>query len=136
VANLHRDLHRAAGGTDADQVAAAGWAGREALYAELDSPYRAWVRTLDRTADRPTLHDPWRALVLRTAWRLADRAIEQAGRPAWIGRTVEHNNGEYHINASIALESFRRQFRDWHTTTTEPSPAITREEPVTNAPIR
>ncbi|TCO41064.1 CRISPR system Cascade subunit CasA [Kribbella antiqua] len=66
----------------------AGERAREQLYAALESPYRAWLASLDAATDTAAARAAWQSTVYGLARPIAAVVVESAGPTAWIGREI------------------------------------------------
>jgi len=87
VANLGRNIARAAGGSGDALLAAAGRAEAQALSA-LDHEFRMWLGDLGRL-DRGTAREVWQRRARRVAVSLGRSLVGAAGPTAWTGRKIE-----------------------------------------------
>ncbi|MEP9395322.1 type I-E CRISPR-associated protein Cse1/CasA [Gordonia sp. VNQ95] len=104
LGSLARDLAIAAGGEgDGDRQRA-----MMQFMAAADQPFRRWVVALGDDADLDQLVGGWHRQLYRIARDLADHLVRDAGRPAFIGRSVKDNKGNPRwIDAPKAESSFR-----------------------------
>lgn len=95
IGYLADDLYKASGGrgqSNADEMKAS-------LYDMVDAPFRLWLASLDPEEGAEALlkkQVAWRGQAKRLARRLGEKMIADAGRAAFLGRTVEikGKNGE------------------------------------------
>lgn len=79
---------------------------KEQYYYAIDLPFRSWLSELDATDDRETRDnriEEWSEQARRIAYKQAREMVDQAGLPAYIGRSV---SGTYY-SSSRAMERFR-----------------------------
>ncbi len=102
---LAEHLSLAAGGDGLGERARA----EESAYAALDGAYRAWLATLDDTADPPAqaIAD-WRETARTIIRRLGDRLVAESGPTAWVGREVRVGSGTELVNTPPRAESWFR----------------------------
>lgn len=102
LANLVGNLAAAAGAGEVDGTRDRA---RESTYADLDSPFRAWVLTLHPQEDPRGASARWQQQVRAIVWRRSRELIAEAGPAAWIGRDVHKR----HVDTSQADAWFRGQ---------------------------
>ncbi|MFJ4828761.1 type I-E CRISPR-associated protein Cse1/CasA [Streptomyces sp. NPDC088747] len=103
LGDLATDLARSAG-ADGDGPRAAA---REAGFAALDGPYRAWLTALSGADDPYARRAVWQRDVYRRLITLGDRLQASAGDPAWQGRVVPSRTGSVWLNSALADRWFR-----------------------------
>jgi CRISPR system Cascade subunit CasA len=103
LGNLAASLAEAAGGNANGPRQRA----REAAYAELDGPFRAWLAGLGPDFAPRVERARWQRAAHEIIRELGASLIDQAGPAAWIGREVN----ERHVSAPEADLWFRRQLR-------------------------
>ena len=89
------------GGTGASQRA------RQAAYAELGRPFRAWLADLGPDTDPLEARTRWQQTANEIVRSLSADLVDQAGPAAWIGREVDNR----HVSAPQADLWFRRRLR-------------------------
>jgi CRISPR system Cascade subunit CasA len=61
----------------------------EAWYAQLDSPFRQWLASIDpKTSDKTERIASWRKTAKNLAYQLANQRMQQVGTAAILGKTV------------------------------------------------
>ncbi|MEV6379051.1 type I-E CRISPR-associated protein Cse1/CasA [Streptomyces sp. NPDC051773] len=108
LGDLATDLARAAGSETEGPRARA----RERGFAELDDPYRIWLRTLADAEDPDEQRTLWQRQAHRIISRLGDQLVAEAGDAAWQGRIVATAKGAVWLNSACADGWFRRRLGD------------------------
>lgn len=103
--NLARNVAAAAGDGAPD---GAGERAGEALYADIDLPFRTWLAslTVEETSDDALAR--WHRTARPLVMRHHDEIVESAGPAAWIGRPVSGR----HVDLGIAEAWFLTKLRD------------------------
>ncbi|WP_190394719.1 type I-E CRISPR-associated protein Cse1/CasA [Nocardiopsis deserti] len=87
---------------------------RDRGFAELDEPFRKWLRDL-RPSDNPLYPDEqrrtWQLTAHEIVSRLGAELMDTAGEAAWTGRVVATKNGSAWLTASRADLRFRSALR-------------------------
>ncbi|MDI9629235.1 MAG: type I-E CRISPR-associated protein Cse1/CasA [Acidobacteriota bacterium] len=104
LANLAGNLDRAAGGEGNAREHTF-----EVGYALLDSPFRAWIRTLDHPEHVPDHRNAWAVTASALLRKAGDALVGDAGRAALVGRPVRRDRtGQAELlDAGLALLWFR-----------------------------
>ncbi len=106
VADLARDLVRAAGGDDAEEISQ-GRQAKENFFYQLDIPFRTWLESLQpwQTDEiRYEKQEEWNLLADKVARKLGREMAEATGQKAFVGRK-DAESGKYY-NAAEALNWF------------------------------
>ena len=101
LGNLAANLAAAAG----DKQGNAKSQAREAGYAALDRPFRAWIADLRRETDPLEARRQWHVKARTVLIRLGEGLVGRAGPAAWVGRQVN----DRHVSSPEADLWFRRQ---------------------------
>ena len=87
---------------------------RDRGFAELDEPFRKWLRDL-RPSENPLYPTEqrrrWQLTVHQVVSRLGDELMDTAGEAAWTGRVVSTKKGSVWLTASRADLRFRAALR-------------------------
>lgn len=84
---------------------------RELLYDALDPRFRTWLRQVTEPSECYAMLQDWQRQVWRVSWQLARMLIDEAGEPAWLGRSVRLGSAERPMNTSLAEAFFRADLR-------------------------
>ncbi|MCP3017154.1 type I-E CRISPR-associated protein Cse1/CasA [Nocardiopsis dassonvillei] len=84
---------------------------RDRGFAELDEPFRKWLRGLDTTEPPLEQRREWQVEAHRIVSRLGDELMDTAGEAAWTGRVVATKKGAVWLTASRADLRFRSALR-------------------------
>lgn len=109
VGLLARALSRAAGGDEGTEGAKAR------LYAQVDQPFRRWLRDIDPETRQQAANEKqreWQREAQHIALKLGEELVRQSGEAAFIGRTVkEKNDVERHYSAPEAFLIFQSKVK-------------------------
>lgn len=89
----------AAAGAGPDEAASKRDEAREALYTELDQPFRDWLADLRETSDLAAVTSQWHGKVREVAHRIRGRIVRDAPPTAFIGRSID---GKRHVELGLA----------------------------------
>ncbi|MGW1281111.1 type I-E CRISPR-associated protein Cse1/CasA [Streptomyces tsukubensis] len=103
LGDLATDLARASGGQPEGPRAAA----RARGFAELDDPYRAWLRQLTPDEDPFEHRVRWQQEAHRRLERLGRQLVHESGDKAWAGRVVDGKKGKEWLHSGSAEKWFR-----------------------------
>jgi CRISPR system Cascade subunit CasA len=84
---------------------------RDRGFAELDEPFRKWLRGLDTTEPPLEQRREWQVEAHRIVSRLGTELMDTAGEAAWTGRVVATKKGSVWLTASRADLRFRSALR-------------------------
>jgi CRISPR system Cascade subunit CasA len=84
---------------------------RDRGFAELDEPFRKWLRGLNTTEPPLEQRREWQVEAHRIVSRLGDELMDTAGEAAWTGRVVATKKGSVWLTASRADLRFRSALR-------------------------
>ncbi|YAL82096.1 type I-E CRISPR-associated protein Cse1/CasA [Dermacoccaceae bacterium W4C1] len=104
LADLVQNLAAAAGDSGSSGVKEQA---RQVLYTELDPAYRRWVASLSSESDLHERLKVWQQCVGQVVRRARDRALADAGAPAWRGRPAKVGLRTIdHLDAGLAERWF------------------------------
>ncbi|MFE6384818.1 type I-E CRISPR-associated protein Cse1/CasA [Nocardiopsis dassonvillei] len=84
---------------------------RDRGFAELDEPFRKWLRGLDTTKPPLEQRRAWQLTAHEIVFRLGAELMDTAGEAAWTGRVVATKKGSVWLTASRAELRFRSALR-------------------------
>lgn len=114
LGNLAGDLAAAAGGDGTGRRSRA----MEAVYAELDGPFRRWLAALRGDSDTVAVQAAWHHAVRDIVQAAADDLLFRVPPACWEGRSVRGRV----LTAAHAASRFRRDLREALPYTTPPQP--------------
>lgn len=99
VGDLSANLCLAAGGPREQ----AYQTGRDATYAALDQPFRAWLRDFNPAADLEVALIAWTRRARSICLDIGAQMVRDAGPQAWVGRVIETGRKKQKVNLTTGL---------------------------------
>ncbi len=115
IGQLASDLFLASGG-DAEKRDKPIDAAKEQYYFAIDAPFRKWLSSLDVSDTAEVRQDrvtSWCREADAIAYELAERIVQSAGQPAFIGKVVavSKDNKKYY-SSSLAMQWFKGKMKN------------------------
>lgn len=101
LANLASNLEAAVGAADTEGARARV---REAFYARVDGPFRAWIGSFSMETDELDAGIEWERTLDGIAQAAAQDLLRELGPAAFVGRTVKHS--DRHVDLGLAERWF------------------------------
>ncbi len=113
IGKLAGDLF-VAGGGDGEKRNTPTEQAKEQYYYAIDIPFRKWLATLDARDEQDARDDrieTWRAQAEKLAVHQAQKMVNEAGTPAFIGKTITVGEKRKYYSSSMAMQWFQIEMK-------------------------